>query len=65
MGVAAAAMDLSDALGEEDLQTIARVLTEAGELHLALGVKGGRCQPCAESRSVNALTALDKPILRK
>jgi hypothetical protein len=63
--VASATMDLSDALGPEDVQTVARALVKAGELQLAVGLVGVTC--CigpTEPRSLSSLTAL-KPILRK
>jgi hypothetical protein len=64
--VAAAAMDLSDVLGPEDVRRVARVLTEAGELHFAVAVIGVICRPSpSEPRSPSSMTRLDKPILRK
>jgi hypothetical protein len=63
--VAATAMELFSSLGPEDVQTVARALVEAGQLHLAVGVMGGIGRPSpAEPRSLSPVTAL-KPILRK
>jgi hypothetical protein len=63
--VAATTIELSNVLGPEDVQTVGRALTEAGELHLAVGVMGVLSRPIEQPRSRSSVPALGKPILRK
>jgi hypothetical protein len=65
-GVAAATIELSNVLGPEDVQTVGRALTEAGEPLLAVGVMGVLSRPIPEQpHSRSSVPALGKPILRK
>ena len=63
--VAATTIELSNVLGPEDVQTVGRALTEAGELHLAVGVMGVLSRPIEQPHSRSSVPALGKPILRK
>jgi hypothetical protein len=64
--VAAATIELSNVLGPEDVQTVGRALTKAGELHLAVGVMGATSHPIPEQpHSRSSVPALAKAILPK